>query len=218
VKARETAKNVLAAKVGDDSKKRQDFDQVTYFISWVSSEECKDAVSTKVRVMIMNFEDFVKAGYNTRNEDKGPKTIDQIHEEAKNEAKLNESERIAYEEEQKMQRRDNDRRRGPAVYPGRASLEKKNIQEKRSAAVNASTNVGNSSQLKQNLRSVIKADNDTRLGTTKSSNFFTHNKKPSNEQPEEDDGWIKAKGGVRGPPKDDSGSGPHSRRESQERN
>lgn len=65
------------------------------FINWVSTENCKNAVSTKIKVMIMNFEDFMRAGYNKRNADKGPKTIQQLHEDIRKEEEVRKTERLA---------------------------------------------------------------------------------------------------------------------------
>lgn len=68
---------------------------VQTFVQWVSTENCKNAVSTKINVMIMNFEDFMNAGYIKRNADKGPKTIQQLHEDIRKEEEARKSERLA---------------------------------------------------------------------------------------------------------------------------
>lgn len=68
---------------------------VQSFVNWLSTDECKNNVSTKVRVMIMNFEDFKKAGYTKRNAEKGPKKLNELHDDIRKEEELKKNERLA---------------------------------------------------------------------------------------------------------------------------
>ncbi|KAI6194041.1 MIF4G domain-containing protein [Aphelenchoides besseyi] len=161
-----------AKKKREDNKRSDRVDNVEIFLHWVSG--IKDEVSTKVKVMIMNFEDFVKAGYKQRNLDKGPKTIAEIHEDAKKEDAEKTKERNAYDAQQKAKERQQQPQQR---YGGRASLEiKKNRNEKLASAANASSSVGNSAPKPTvSMKKLLTNDGlNSKLGANSGrSSFFT---------------------------------------------
>ncbi|KAI6226185.1 MIF4G domain-containing protein [Aphelenchoides fujianensis] len=155
-----------------EAKKRREgsgrLDNVDPFIRWVPT--IKDQVSTKVKVLIMNFEDFVRAGYKKRNVDTGPKKTAEIHNDAKKEEEKNLHEREVYNAEKAKEQRP---RGGPPnrPYVGRASLETKNRAEAMTKAANASSGVGNTTNRPSNsLRTVL--NTDARLGSNKTKPSF----------------------------------------------
>ncbi|KAI6184399.1 MIF4G domain-containing protein [Aphelenchoides bicaudatus] len=192
---------------------------VQTFVQWLSTDGCKNTVTTKIRVMIMNFEDFVKAGYIKRNADKGPKTIKQLHEDIRKEGEKIKEERIAYEA--KQQQREDHRFRQP--YGGRGSQDRKNVntQDKRTSAVMASSNTAQSAPSRtislrdQMKNSIVNAPN---LGGGKTGFFSKKNDAEPNKSAgpsnAESDGKSNQWNTVKR-----SGSGQNqSRKSSQERN
>lgn len=60
-------------------------DNVIAFMTWLDTAECQQNVSTRVKVMIMNFQDFKKSGYKSARHDKGPKTLHEVRADIRKE-------------------------------------------------------------------------------------------------------------------------------------
>jgi hypothetical protein len=128
-------------------------------------QSVKDNLSSRVRFMIMNLDDLRKAKWQSRRVESGPKTIEEVHKEAKQEEIQNRTEREAYEN--KARRNDYDgMRSGPSRnkgYSGRHSIEKGDSGQRRMAAALAATSSGGVRK-EQSLKHL---DQQEKLGQTK---------------------------------------------------
>jgi len=117
----------------------QTTDNVGMFIKWVSSSECKETVSPRVKVLITNFEDFLATRRTVKQA--GPKTLQQIHNEIKQENRENLADRHKHERQKK------DERMRAKPKP-RFTKSRQNTAQKKANAVLASASTGNSTSLK----------------------------------------------------------------------
>jgi len=158
----------LVAKLYYSQKRREartfskTVDNVKMFTRWISTAECKDAVSLRVKVLIMNFEDFVNARRAAKKT--GPKTLQQIQDEIRQKDQENLADRHKHERQKKDERMR-------TKTPPRVLQIKQNLAQKKANAVSASLNAGNSTSNKK-FASLKRANKPTEKPSYLSQNKY----------------------------------------------
>lgn len=155
--------------------------------------QMKSYVSSRVRFAIMDLEDLRKSNWNPRGGEKGPKTIEEVREEAVKEQQDNELERIEHERQKEKERLQQQQQGGMRKSSSRGYMGR-NSTDRRTAAGQASSMLARESKAESRITSKSRlTDLDNITDLSRSTWKSTH--RDRTPQKDEGGGSPSASGG-----------------------